>query len=142
MRGGSEEAPGLHPLESDPAQRCFPSSRGNSWACWLLQYPRFLQRAVMTPRAAQVPALCLSFPILPVVLSVATHGCCSCPCDLSFSGTEVVVSVVCGLLAQFPGTRGSITCGPARSWLSRRVWAGKGPWDANPWAGLDAPSRK
>lgn len=67
----------------------------------------------MTPRAAQVPALCLSFPILPVVLSVATHGCCSCPCDLSFPGTEVLVSVVCGLVAQFPETRGSITHGPA-----------------------------
>lgn len=65
------------------SRRCFPSSRGSSWACWLLQYLCFLQRAVMAPQAAQAPALCLSFPLLPVVLSAVTHGCCSCPCHLS-----------------------------------------------------------
>lgn len=101
--------------------------------------------AVLTPRAAQGPALCLSFPILlvcshPWVLLVSLSPL--------FPGTEAVVSVVCDLVAQFPEIRGSIhtPCTPAGPGPAEGVCGEaenlRAPWDANAWAGLGAPSRK
>lgn len=126
--GGNGEAPGLHPLESDPVQKMLSQLQGQLPGLLAPSVPVFSSEScdgtTGSPGTCSVPqfpppargAVCGHPRVLLVSLSPL------------FSGAEVGVSVVCGLVAKFPGTRGSITHTPCTwSWLSRRrVWGGRG----------------